>query len=342
MTTTTQLETVNVTVENVMDVNGQSAAKLLSRKGGEGSETSVETSLVECKLCGFEGKQLQSHLLFKHKLTVEQYKAQFPEAEIYSESAKKKNTELNKQRWAEMKKEDKAKMIGGMLSTYNLPENRKKQGEALSKNRAKMSIEELRQRGEKGLNKAREVVKANPDEYSKRCSEAIKKSFKEHPERLEKAREQILKLAKQHHDKVASMPPEELINYLQSSFLKKPVRYSVSYKEVELTVRSSYEEIVAKALVDLQVKFSYESMTLKQPNGKNYWIDFHVEPDLIIEVRSDYWVNKEPEKMQQREQAVVDAGYRFLLLTDEQIFSDNLHSIIGFHATSAQPQKEAQ
>ena len=130
------------------------------------------------------------------------------------------------------------------------------------------------------------------------------------------------------HDILRNMTPEELDKYLSNSFLRLPKIYSFRYKGQDYGVRSSYEEAVLKALVDLDISFKYEPTSIVKKDGKYYRPDFLVK-DTIIEVKSTYWLNRVGlEDNELRKEAVQAHGWSYLLLTEDEIFNSNLFDIL--------------
>jgi hypothetical protein len=117
---------------------------------------------------------------------------------------------------------------------------------------------------------------------------------------------------------------EELAEYLE------PRTTYVEYKGKQYGVRSSYEEIMVKTLVDLSLRFEQEKYLIK-PNGRWYRADFIVEEKLVIETKSHYWYDVQggSETDAQRSGAARLAGLDYLLVMNGLIESPDLPLIIG-------------
>jgi hypothetical protein len=131
------------------------------------------------------------------------------------------------------------------------------------------------------------------------------------------------------HNWLRTCSEEELGSFLKRSFLRPPKLYTFEYKGNTYKVRSSYERIVLKILVDFNLNFEYE-VCLRRPDGRRYIADFIVENKLCLEPKSIYYVEAQGGEydLGMKKLAAENKNYKFVLLTEVEIFKHNLREII--------------
>lgn len=131
------------------------------------------------------------------------------------------------------------------------------------------------------------------------------------------------------HEKIRNMSPEDLKLYLQNSFLGGYKLKELNYKGIKLKLRSSYERRLAIYLIDNNVPFQYEAISIKYNKHHKYYPDFLID-NTILEVKSMYFLNKDWEKNVMKEEAAKKQGYEFYFITEAELNNKELlDSIIG-------------
>ena len=128
--------------------------------------------------------------------------------------------------------------------------------------------------------------------------------------------------------KIKGLTPEEIHLFLNKQAFGKYTLKSFEYKGHKYKMRSSYERRLAMYLIDNNIDFLYEPFKLRL--GKfNYLPDFVINKH-VLEVKSLYWLNKDPNKNIKRELCTVKNGFSYTLITETELNNPNiLKSIIG-------------
>lgn len=280
--------------------------------------------MITCLICKKEFKILGRHLTNSHKITSSDYKIKFPGSKTLSDEESLRRTNSNYKLWTSRTEEEKSKLgqirrkgwtsesLSSMIQSKliyfdNLSEEER---EVLKDRLHKLSInfhnlpeyEEIRISRGPNISKSHKVnFETNPTNYISRMLHANSKM----------------------HEWLRTCSEDELDIFLKRSFLSYPKR-SFEYKGNTYKVRSSYEVIVLKLLVDLNLEFKYE-VCLKRPDGRRYIADFIVENKLCLEPKSSHFVKIQGEyELGMKKLAAENSNFKFVLLTEEEIFKSNL------------------
>lgn len=280
--------------------------------------------MITCLICSKEFKILGRHLTNSHKINSSDYKVKFPEAKTISDEESLRRSDSNYVLWTSRTEEEKSKL--GQIrrdgwtseSLVNMIQSKSVYFENLS--------EEEREVLTNKLHKLSNNFHHLPEYKEKRIyrvdkiSESHSRNFEKDPNPYVK---RMLNANSKMHEWLRTCSEDELDKFLKSSFLSYP-RYSFEYKGQTYKVRSSYEKVVLKLLVDLDLEFKYE-VCLKRPDGRRYIADFIVENKLCLEPKSIHFVNLQGEyELGMKKLAAENSNFKFVLLTEVEIFKYNL------------------
>lgn len=292
-------------LENNTNIDNQQASNL-SDKVVEASTASRVTSLVECQICHKFMKDLNSHLNRCHHITCKHYQELYDNAPIMSENMRATRKKL-----------------------YTDTVLKSKTTESCSKGGKKSAeIKILNGTMEDFMKNMRnyELTEQQKAERSHKISESHKNNFKTSPEQYRRRMKRAQEIM---HEKIRNMSPEDLKLYLQNSFLGSYKLKELNYKGIKLKLRSSYERRLAIYLIDNNVPFQYEAISIKYNKHHKYYPDFLID-NTILEVKSMYFLNKDWEKNVMKEEAAKKQGYEFYFITEAELNNKELlDSIIG-------------
>lgn len=292
-------------LENNTNIDNQQASNL-SDKVVEASTASRVTSLVECQICHKKMKDLNSHLNRSHHITCKHYQELYENAPIMAE---------------EMRATRKKLYTEAVLSG--------KTSETCSKGGKKSAeIKVLNGTLEDFMKNMRNYELTEEQETARRnkISEKHKNNFKNSPEEYRKRIKRAYDIM---HEKLQNMSPEDLQLYLNNSFLGGYKLKELNYKGIKLKLRSSYERRLAIYLIDHNISFKYEAISIKYNKHHKYYPDFLIG-NAILEVKSIFFLNKDWEKNVMKEAAAKKQGYEFYFITEVELNNKELlDSIIG-------------
>lgn len=283
---------------------------------------------------------LGRHLNTAHGLTTAQYRELFPGAATRSEECQANRSKSQRKAWEAREDREAA---GQRLKAGRSEDSYRKMANTKKTQYAAMT-EEQRQEVLGKMHRMSAMFHNNPDHEEARASRAaaISKSWtsriESDPAFYEAARQRMLRANSVMHEWLRTCSQEDLAEYLDGSFLRKPKKYEFEYCGRIYAVRSSYEVEVLKALVDLNLEFKYEPFMLRRSDGSLYRFDFLVEGCLVLEVKADYWHNLLGRYTVDKA-AVESAGYAYGIVREKEIFGGGLHAIIGELTTSARQSR---
>ena len=293
---------INETIDNQQASN-------LSDKVIEASTTSKTASLVECKICHKRMRDLTSHLNKVHHVTCQYYLEIYPGSQIMTEELRLKRKQL---------------YTNAVMSGKN--------SETCSKGGKKTAAQRKENNTASEFGRyIHSFVNSNDPIRCKRISDSHKELLKD-PDKLKQIQ---IRMRKNHwmnskvfYDKIKGLTPEEIHLFLNKQAFGKYTLKSFEYKGHKYKMRSSYERRLAMYLIDNNIDFLYEPFKLRL--GKfNYLPDFVINKH-VLEVKSLYWLNKDPNKNIKRELCTVKNGFSYTLITETELNNPNiLKSIIG-------------
>lgn len=287
---------------------------------------------VECMLCGKRMSWLTSHIKRIHTLTLCDYHGLFPDSPIKSVEAGKTFSRRSQQMQDNRSEEEKSRIAKLRRAGYT-ESSLKKMSQSQKQRLANVPFAVKSANAKKGAiaikHKLLDPIEAK--NHGCKVSQGWEKAFDANPKLYKECQDRMRKANVKAHENLKAMSDDELYAFLRRSFLRIPKKYSFMYKGVQYGVRSNYEKIVLKALVDCDISFEYEPFFLKLPNGKRYRVDFVVENQIVLEVKAKHWFKEEQNDL--RKEASENAGYKYVLFMEDEVFSKDLHSIIKQMAT---------
>jgi len=259
----------------------------------------------------------------KHGISISDYVERFPGALTICPKVSQKKTDNNLKMWETRDSKLAAKLMveGRTNESYAKMSATKKQQ---AKHRTPEQVEECR-------SKMSEMAKKFHTDCAyadirKERSQKISETHLRNMEDQDKSKGYLDRMSAARsvaHKNLREMSAEELDAFLSRSFLKIPKIYKFEHKGQHYGVRSSYEEIVLKKLVDLKIKFHYEPTSFPRSDGKMYRPDFIVN-NTVIEVKSTYWLNRMGHADNaKRQQACESKGFNYQLILEDVVFNDD-------------------
>lgn len=287
-----------------------------------------------CPICGEEKKTLYSHVFKKHGLKKDEFYKLYPNHKLasdeYSERMSKVHKDLCTEEYRRMLSEIQTKR-------YENPEEKEKLSIAQKKR--------WEREGEKEkLSENLRKLWQDPEYREKLCkarSESAKKfwEYGDNTERIAHIREAQINLWKDPEyrenqcnsfKEVWKDPEVRKVRLESFSNVKKYIRKDGS----EVYMRSTYEVRCSEYLDDLGIAWEYEndSYLLWFEDGRRvrYYIpDFYLKDyDLFLEVKSDFYYNKDREGIEYRIQQMRILGHRVVLVRDKEL--ESLENFLEF------------
>ena len=296
-------------------------------KGGEGSETRGKPKdtledTVRCEICGKDlysltGSGRSNHLKDVHKMTKEEYKKLYPDAELYSEKCvynRRKAQKASQIRFDDMSELEKAEYFSKQSKSV---------WESFSEEKKKEIIRK------RGAGKAK-FFADNPE--AAKLSTARMRSMR--PDNW------IEKQKKSYAKYIDSLSMEQLQEKTrkarEASFRVKSKQFS--YRGIDYTLRSGLEFKFLTFLVDANIEFKYEPFKfIIDEKGHTYTPDFYIpEYNIIAEIKGKYWYTEEYEII--RREVIENKGFSYGLLLGQYMYYPNfdiLKWVEGISSTSA-------
>jgi len=250
-----------------------------------------DTNLLECPICGkYNMKQLTQHITDIHKLTKEEFLAQYPNTKLWIDEISIRCA--------------KAQSIGMETFRNNLKQDPHYYDEMyvkrdLHRNKAEIADKIRQTRIERGTNE--------------KMSTRIKKMWDNEDYR----KMQVEKAKKQHEN--------GLTEIIAKNSGRK--RYPVTLNNVTYSMRSNWEVQFATFLSEHNIEFKYEPFTIKytyKGQEKVYYPDFYIiKSGLVIEVKPLDLCNDE--RVIAKKIATESLGYKFMFITENEL--SNLDNI---------------
>lgn len=286
--------------------------------------------MITCLICNKELSILCSHLKRIHKISKEDYVLKFPGAQIISEEETLRRSNSNYKLWASRTEEEKSKSgkirrQGWTNESYiNMVQSKLSYYQTLSSEERIKLFEKMNTMSIDFHNSPK--YEANRLVRNNHISEGHLRNVQRDPSQYVK---RMLDANSKMHYWLRTCSEDELNSFLKRSFLRPPKRFTFEYKGKAYQVRSSYEKLVLKVLVDFNLNFKYE-VCLKRPDGRRYIADFIVEDKLCLEPKSIYYVEAQGGEydLGMKKLAAENKNYKFVLLTEAEIFKCNLKEII--------------
>lgn len=256
---------------------------------------------VECLICHNRYTQLSSHLARKHKMTTDEYREKFDNAPTIAKSVSSKIaasiSKRNKENWKDPEYIEKHKKISSevMTALNNNPDFQK-------------YVHEKRQ----------EFLKTHPEkkeELSHRLSERNRENWKD-PE-YRRFMTNVL---------INNWRDPETRKIMLRNLINNGNRYNSGYTEDGTPYMSTWELFFINFLEDNHINYQYEFESFDYDNGDGYKRSYHpdfylTDLDLYVEIHPKEWCD---ESFMNKISAVPN----LLLLTEDELFSDNLLELI--------------
>lgn len=280
---------------------------------------SMKYEKLICPICQKEFKSLNSHIHFKHKLSIQEFLSKYPNTKLVSESIKQK-----------VSKSCKNSGCGKWMKGYKFSDKRKKQYSEMNSGKDNPFY------GKKHSDKTRKLMSDNHADFTGKNNPLVKwlnkdeKNKEEYSQTMKDAwsdPEKYPMLCKRNSESIKKAilngnhnPYSNCLHgWFESKKFNKKFYYQSSYEFVFLEFCEKSDKVSSLQNVNFSIPY-------KDDDGKehNYFPDFVVNGKIVIEIKPknmlDY--NNNLKKIEYAKKFCSVYGYEYKLLMEKEL--DNL------------------